>query len=207
MFELENVLYKDILKIENLNIPKDKINCIIGESGSGKTTLLRMLNKLISPTSGDIFYNGRNLKSLDSVKLRRDVVMLPQNPIIFEGDILTNLTMGLRFSEKKIPSKETLIEILEKVKLNKSLEDSTKELSGGEKQRIALGRVMLMNPKVLLLDEPSSALDDDTEEFILNKITTHCAENNISLIMVTHSKKAAENFGENIIKINNGKIL
>lgn len=169
MFELENVLYKDILKIENLNIPKDKINCIIGESGSGKTTLLRMLNKLISPTSGDIFYNGRNLKSLDSVKLRRDVVMLPQNPIMFEGDILTNLTMGLRFSEKKIPSKETLIEILEKVKLNKSLEDSTKELSGGEKQRVALGRVMLMNPKVLLLDEPSSALDDDTEDTIFSR--------------------------------------
>lgn len=100
MFLLNEVKYKDIVDIKNLNIKKQKVTCIVGESGSGKTTLLRLLNKLISCDSGKIFYNNQLLDDINAVELRRNVVMLPQSPAIFKGSIKHNLLIGLKFAEK-----------------------------------------------------------------------------------------------------------
>lgn len=101
MFVLKNVKYKDILNIEELHIPPRKITVITGKSGTGKTTLLKMLNKLISPDSGEIFFKGTPLKEIDSVELRRKVVMLPQFPVVFPGNVKENLILGLKFSGKR----------------------------------------------------------------------------------------------------------
>lgn len=207
MFVLNQVKYKDILDIEGLNIDKSKVTCIVGESGSGKTTLLRLLNKLISCDSGDIFFNNESLEDIDTINHRRNVVMLPQSPAIFDGSVRDNLLIGLKFSDKPIASDDKLLEILRLVKLNKSLEDSAERLSGGEKQRVALGRVILMKPEVLLLDEPSSALDEDTEHLIIEALVKYTRDNNKSLIMVTHSRKIAKGFADNIIEIKAGKVV
>lgn len=207
MFLLKRVKYKDILDIEELNIEKNKITCIVGESGSGKTTLLRLLNKLVSFDSGEILYNDESLNDINTINLRRNVVMLPQSPAIFEGNVRDNLLIGLRFSEKPMASDDKLLELLRLVKLNKGLEDSADRLSGGEKQRVALGRVILMEPEVLLLDEPSSALDEDTEQIIIEALVKYTRDNNKSLIMVTHSKKIAKYFADSIIEIKSGRIV
>lgn len=201
MFTLKEVKYKDILYIKNLNIKKHKVTCIVGESGSGKTTLLMLLNKLISCDSGEIFYNDNFLSHINSVELRRNVVMLPQSPAIFSGSIKDNLLIGLKFSERPMPSNNELLEVLKLVKLNKDLNLDAEKLSGGEKQRVALGRVILMKPEVLLLDEPSSALDEDTENMIIEALVNYTKENNKTLIMVTHSKKVASQFSDEIIEI------
>lgn len=207
MFSLREVKYKDILNIKSLKIPRHKITCIVGESGSGKTTLLRLLNKLISCDSGEIIYNDEPLKVIDSVELRREVIMLPQAPAIFDGSIKDNLLIGLKFSQRPFASDEKLSEVLEAVKLNKDIYEDADKLSGGEKQRLALGRIMLLEPEVYLLDEPSSALDEETEEMIIRKLIEHTKANNKSLIMVTHSKKIAENFADNIVEVKEGKIV
>lgn len=206
MFDLNKVKYKNILNIDNLSIAEKKVTCIIGQSGSGKTTLLRLLNKLISCDEGEIFFNAKSLKDINSIDLRREVVMLPQVPAIFPGNIKDNLVIGLNFSEKPIPKDEQLTDILNILGLNKSLHENAEKLSGGEKQRLALGRVLLMDPKVLLLDEPSSALDESTEKTIIEQVVKYIKSNNKTLIMVTHSPKVAEDFSDNIIKISNGKI-
>lgn len=98
MFLLKNVRYKKILDIADLLIEDQKITCITGESGSGKSTLLRLLNKLISSDSGDIYFNGEQLSSIPSVSLRRKVLMLPQTPVIFPGSVRDNLLIGLLFT-------------------------------------------------------------------------------------------------------------
>ncbi|PKM50426.1 MAG: ABC transporter ATP-binding protein [Firmicutes bacterium HGW-Firmicutes-7] len=201
MFSLKEVKYKNILNVKHLHIKKNKITCIIGESGSGKTTLLRLLNKLISCDSGEITYNEQSLKVIDSVELRRNVVMLPQAPAIFSGSIKDNLLIGLKFSEKPLLSDDHLTEVLNLVNLNKELHDNAENLSGGEKQRVALGRVILLHPEVLLLDEPSSALDEDTEYLIIDALVNYTRENNKTMIMVTHSKKVAHQFSDEIIEI------
>lgn len=207
MFQIRDLKYKHILDIKELEIPGQRITCIVGQSGSGKTTLLRMLNKLISPDSGNILYNDENLKEIDSICLRRKVVMLSQTPVIFNGTIRDNLQIGLKLAEKPEAADSELLEILEKVHLKKALDENADKLSGGEKQRLALGRVILLKPEVLLLDEPSSALDEETEQLIIESVVEFSKRNNRTLIMVTHSKKVADTFADNIIEIKEGKVV
>jgi len=206
MYQLKNVKYKDILSIEELNISEKKVTSIVGKSGSGKTTLLRLLNKLISCDSGEILFKEASLKNIDSVELRRKVVMLPQQPVIFGGTVRENLLIGLKFSEKDLLDDDQLIEILDLVHLEKSLDDEADKLSGGEKQRVALGRVILMNPEVLLLDEPSSALDELTEDKIIEFVANYTRENHKTLILVTHSKAISGKYADIEVVIESGQI-
>lgn len=207
MFIIENVKYKNILDVESLRIESNKIISIVGKSGSGKSTFLKLLNKMISPTSGHIYYKGKNLREIDSIDLRRDVIMLNQSPAIFKGTIRDNLLIGRKFSEKNLLSDDKLTEILELLELHKSLDSKSEELSGGEKQRIALGRVILTDPDVFLLDEPSSALDSHTESLIIESLINHTRKTNKTLIMVTHSKDIGVKFSDVIIQIEDGKII
>ena len=206
MFELINVKYQDIVDIPNLYINEGLI-VLFGASGSGKTTVLRMLNKMISPTQGRILFNGQDIKQIPSVAHRRNVMMLSQNPTMFKGSIRDNLTIAFTFQKKAIPDDEELHNVLAKVQLNKDLNMPVNQLSGGEKQRLALARVFLLDPSVYLLDEPSSALDDDAEDTIINMVSEHIKRTKKSAIMVTHSKSVAEKYADEIIEMTKGKIL
>lgn len=205
-FRLQGVRFKDILDIPELELGTTGVTCIIGESGSGKTTLLRLLNDMISPDHGQITYQGININEYDPTLLRRRVLMLPQNPSIFPGTIRDNLSLGLEFAGLPAQEDELLKQALSTAKLAKPLQASAEELSGGEKQRLALARIMLMDPEVLLLDEPSAALDEDTEKVVINSIVDFAKSKGISLIMVTHSKSVANNFGDTVITIQKGTV-
>ncbi|WP_069997713.1 ABC transporter ATP-binding protein [Cellulosilyticum sp. I15G10I2] len=206
MFTLNDIKFKTILDINYLHIPAQKVTCIVGESGSGKTTLIKLLNKMLTPTQGEILFGGQSINHINAVELRRKVPMLPQSPAIFTGSIKDNLLIGLTFGEKPFVSDDRLHEILAIVHLNKDLNDDAENLSGGEKQRVALGRMLLIEPEVLLLDEPSSALDESTEKFIIEKLTAYTKQNHKTLIMVTHSKRVAQNFADYIVVLSNGKV-
>jgi len=206
-FQLEKVKYKNILKIDKLQIPESKITCIIGESGSGKTTLLRLLNNLISPDEGSIFYKGRNIEDIDPIQLRREVVMLPQNPTVFPGSVKDNLLIGLEFAEKDEAGDEVLSEVLSMAQLAKPLSAIASELSGGEKQRLALARIMLLEPEVILLDEPTSALDEGTEERVIESVVEFAKRKARTLIMVVHSKSIAQFFADFAVTIQGGEVV
>ncbi|WP_207751251.1 ABC transporter ATP-binding protein [Anaeromonas frigoriresistens] len=204
IFKLDKVKYKNILNIDNLHIKEGIITCLLGESGSGKTTLLRLLNDLISPTEGSILYKNKNIVDMNPVELRRKVLMLGQTPITFEGTIRENFNMALEFSEKEKAEDDILQKYLDISNLNKSLDHNAKEMSGGERQRLALARVLLLDGEVLLLDEPSSALDEDTEKFVIESVVKYAKDNNKSVIMVTHSSLIAKEYGDEIIRMNKG---
>lgn len=206
IFELSNVKYKHILDIETLKFDEEKVSGIVAKSGSGKTTLLRLLNKLISPDSGNIFYKNKHLRDIPSVNLRSDVVMMPQNFVIFDGDVKENLLIGLRFSDKELVNNSVLERLLQIVELPKSLSDSPLYFSGGEKQRLSLARALLLKPSVLLLDEPSSALDKETEMEVMGNIVKVCKEYGIKIIFVTHSPSLANTYADEIIHLENGKV-
>jgi putative ABC transport system ATP-binding protein len=206
MFEFIEVKYKDIINIPNLSINKG-ITTLVGASGSGKTTILKMLNKMISPTQGRILFYGQDIQQLHTVSHRRKVIMLSQSPAMFASTIRDNFITALRYHEKEIPDDADLYLILKQIQLNKELETPVINLSGGEKQRLALGRVILLNPDVFLLDEPSSALDDDTEKMIIEMLARHAKEFNKDIVMVTHSKTIAERYADEILEIANGKVV
>jgi putative ABC transport system ATP-binding protein len=207
MFELIDVKFKEILDIPSLFIPQNKITSLIGPSGSGKTTILKMLNKMLSPTEGHIRFNGQDLGQIDSVIHRRQVTMLSQTPVIFEGNIKVNLIAGLKFQKRDIPDDTVLMDMLMKVKLDKELNSPTVTLSGGEKQRLALGRVLILNSEVYLLDEPSSALDETTAKAVIEMIAEYAKSENKTLVMVTHSQEIARRFSDKIIEVSGGKAI
>ncbi len=206
MFTLKNVKYKNIIDIHNLNIDNKELTCIVGSSGSGKSTLLRLLNKMISCDSGNIFYKGFNIDDIDTITLRRKVIMVPQTPIIFDGNIKHNLLIGLKFSDKQEEHDDKLYSVLKIVHLNKNLNDDCCTLSGGEQQRLCIARAILIEPEVFLLDEPTSALDKNTESIIMKNLIDYAKQNNKTLILVTHSKNIANNYADSIITISNGQI-
>jgi len=207
MFKLKDVKFKDILNVKDIELEEKMITAILGSSGGGKTTFLKLLNNMITADQGMIKYKGEEIESYDPVKLRREVVMLPQDPKIFKGTIKENFELTEEIAGNKASKKLNYNELLNKVSLTQNIDDFADNLSGGEKQRLALARVMLLEPKVLLLDEPSSSLDKITEEKIINMVVDYAKENNRTLIMVTHSPEIAEKFADKIINIENGEIV
>lgn len=204
-FTLDGVIYKGIISVDRLEIPEGRVTCIVGESGSGKTTLLRMLNNLVSPEKGSVYYKGENVAGLDPVELRRSVVMLPQNPVVFPGSVADNLMIAREFAGKSPAKDEALAGILKTVKLQKKLSDDPTEFSGGEKQRLALARVLILEPEALLLDEPSSALDERTEGEVIGSVVDFVRRRELTLVMVVHSRELAMRFADTLVTVKNGK--
>ena len=207
MFELNDLKYKDILEIDNLEIYQGEITCIVGRSGGGKSTFLKLLNNMISVKKGNIRFKGENIEEYNPIKLRREILMLPQNPVIFSGTIRDNFTITLQYNDLELKDDKRYNELLQKVGLsNQNLDSSAEKLSGGEKQRLALARILLLDPDILLLDEPSSALDEETEELIIDMVVNFINEKNGTLVMVTHSKEIAKRYADRIITINEGSL-
>ncbi len=205
-FTLSRVRFKDVLDIQNLQIDACRISAIVGPSGGGKTTLLRILNRMTTPDSGRVLFFGEPVEEMDPVQLRRKVTMLTQMPVIFTGTVQENLLLGCRLSEKEEPGEEAVQAIMARVGLDKELSADAAQLSGGEKQRLALARVMLMDPEVMLLDEPSASLDKETEVLIFDLVTEFCRERCKTLIMVTHSEKGFTGYYDALVRIRNGRV-
>ncbi|MFW6386794.1 MAG: ABC transporter ATP-binding protein, partial [Bacillota bacterium] len=199
--------FKGILYIQDLLIEGGEITCIVGKSGGGKTTLLKLLNNMISPDSGIIRYRGRDLEDYDPLALRREVLMLPQNPVMFPGTIRDNFCWTLEYTEEDFPGEEHFRVLLDKVGLEMNLDTGVDRLSGGEKQRVALARVLLLEPGVLLLDEPSSSLDEETEAAIIRMVVDYIEDREGTLVMVTHSRGVAGEYGDVLITLGEGEIL
>lgn len=201
MFHLKDVRVKNVFEIESLKLDANVIS-IEGQSGTGKSTLLRLLNHLDSPASGVIHFKDQQVNRIEPLHLRRKVVMLPQNPVIFSGNIKDNLNIGLLFSGQKEASDHILKGLLEDLRLDKSLDTSASELSGGEQQRLSLGRILLMKEtEVFLLDEPSSDLDNDTTEHIISHFLKTSKKHDQQTIMVTHDTLLSKKFADEVINM------
>lgn len=204
MFELKNIKFKDILDIPYLKINEGKVTVITGPSGSGKSTLLKMLNKMQSPTSGEIYYKGENIKKINPIMLRREIPMLGQDVIRYQKTVRDNLLIGLKFQNKSSVDDEILKETLNKVRLDIDLDSNIEKLSGGEMQRVAIARLILLNKDTYLLDEPTSALDSVTEDIVIKNFIENFKGKTI--IYVTHSEKIAQKYADKLIELIGGKV-
>lgn len=201
MFQLKNIRYKSILSLDDLQIEAHRVTSIVGQSGAGKSTFLKLLNRMIDPDQGEIRLDGLSLSEIDPIKLRRKVVMLGQEPVIFDRDLRENMNIGRRFSEKESLPDEKLQRLLQIVHLHKNLNDDPLQFSGGEKQRVAIGRILAMEADVYLLDEPTSALDEETELDVLRSFVHEIREQNKTVVMVTHSAEAAKEVSDHMITL------
>ena len=206
LFRFERVRYKEILDLPDLAIRGGIVTTLVGPSGSGKSTILKLLNKMASPTEGRILYDGEPLSAIPSVAHRRQVVTLTQQPAMFPGTVRDNLTAGLRFQQRPLPEAAALEDLLARIHLPKSLDNDAGELSGGEKQRLALGRALLLDTPVCLFDEPSSALDEETEHLVIEMLAAQARKKGKTIVMVTHSKAVADAYADEILEIRAGRL-
>lgn len=199
MIRLEYVCVNEIIKIDDLTIGDKSVTCVVGQSGSGKTTLLRLLNNLDSPDEGEIRYHNELMRKLDPIILRRKITMVAQTPVIFDGTIRDNLLIGMQFAEQEAAGEQKMKQVLDTMALNKELDTDASDLSGGEEQRLALARALLLDAEVFLLDEPSSALDDTTARNVIQAFADQIRKDKKAIVMITHDRKLAELFADSVI--------
>ena len=189
-------------------IDQGEVVAIIGPSGCGKSTFLRSLNLLEEPTSGTILFEGTDItdKSVDINKMRQKIGMVFQQFNLFPNyTIQNNITLapvklGLMTQQE---AEKKAKELLERVGLPERANDYPSQLSGGQKQRVAIARALAKNPKMLLCDEPTGALDINTGKTILKLLSDMCKKNGITVVVITHNQ-AISAMGDKVIKIKNG---
>ncbi|KAF5445618.1 hypothetical protein F2P56_034660 [Juglans regia] len=196
-----------ILNGINVDIPEGVILGIIGPSGSGKSTLLRALNRLWEPPLGTVFLDGRDIRELDVLALRRKVGMLFQLPALFEGTVADNIRYGPQLIGKRL-SDDEVFKLLRLADLDPSfLSKPGGELSVGQAQRVALARTLANKPEVLLLDEPTSALDPISTENIEDVLVNLKKKQGMTVIMVSHCIKQIQRIADIVCLLVNGEIV
>lgn len=166
--------------------PGDRI-VLTGPSGAGKTSFLRLLNRLQEPTSGQVRYQGKPLSKWPVTQLRRQIGLLPQTPVMFDGTVRDNCHWAQALHHLPLTPDDTLIPLMEQLRLSPNLLDqSASLLSGGEQQRVAWLRLWLSQPRIVLLDEPSSALDSTSALTLRLSLQTLTKEAGLTCLVITH---------------------
>lgn len=193
-----------VLNDISLEIGDSQIVSILGYSGGGKTTLLNIILGLLQPDSGKIVFNGSDITNTPMERRGFNIVF--QDYALFPNlTAYKNIVYGLRNYPDR-SSKEEIEALIDLLDLREHLNKKIDQLSGGQKQRVALARTMVMKPKILLLDEPLSALDGVIKESIKEKIVTIAKEFHLTTIIVTHDPEEALTISDKVLILNNGKI-
>ncbi|MCF2139358.1 MAG: amino acid ABC transporter ATP-binding protein [Candidatus Lokiarchaeota archaeon] len=218
LIEIKNLykFFKDFQAIKapgvNLKIFPKEVLVIIGSSGSGKSTLLRCMNRLIEPTSGQIFFEGVEItsRSINIDEIRRNIGMVFQ-----QFNLFMHLTVGdnIRLPLQKVlklPDDEIekrVKQVLETVNLLEKLDNFPGELSGGQQQRVAIARVLAMRPKLIFFDEPTSALDPELTGEVLQVMKRLVTEFHYTLVVVTHEIPFAKEVASRVIFMDEGEVI
>jgi len=217
--------YPPLLQVENLSrrrgaqpvferlcfsLNAGEIIVLIGPSGGGKSSLLRLLNRLDEPTSGQVLLQGQDIRQFPPVQLRRQVAMMPQKPIMFDGTVLDNLQSSFRLRQVTPPGADStaIQNALILCGLDKSmLQRDAGQLSVGQQQRVSLGRALLTLPEVLLLDEPTSALDRPTADRLGELLQGLCRKQHMGVLLVSHDLRLAERVADRILFLQEGQLV
>jgi putative ABC transport system ATP-binding protein len=207
LFELDHVHLsrggRSVLRDVSLEI-EEGANALLGPSGSGKSSLLRVLNRLAEPDSGAVRFHGEDVRNLDPLELRRRAVLVPQLPAPLPGTVADNV----RYGPSLYGREADVGRVLELAGLDDSYsERDASRLSVGEQQRVMLARALALEPEVLLLDEPTAALDEAAREGVERTIGELVRRAGVSTVLVTHDRGQASRLADRTIEIRDGRAV
>jgi putative ABC transport system ATP-binding protein len=191
---------RPVLRGVDLVVSGEGITVLLGPSGSGKSSLLRCFNRLEAPEAGVVRFRGRDVSALDPLALRRQVGMVFQRPIPFPGTVRDNLRVADPAAGEAAMAEALLRAGLAREFLDRRADD----LSGGESQRMCLARALAAGPEVLLLDEPTSSLDEASRELV-ERTGRLLADHGVPLVWVTHDLAQAERIGDHTVLVEDGR--
>ncbi len=201
---------RDILKNINLRVERGEVFGLIGPTGAGKTTLLRLIDLIDTPSSGRIYFDGRDVtqSGKKSLEARRRMAFVLQKPIVFNTSVYDNVASGLKWrGMNKSNIRDKVNDILEMVELSAYKHRNARTLSGGEVQRVAIARAIAIEPEVLLLDEPTANLDPISASRIEELITGIIQQYTTTIVMATHDMSQGQRLADRIGVLVNGEIL
>ena len=209
LLEFRNVSFKndDELIINNLSLGVEQgaFVSIVGPSGSGKSTFLKLCSHLCSPNSGGIFFKGKNLMEYNPMNIRKSICYCFQSPYLFGRTVMDNLVFPYKI-RNKTTDMNRIKELFSLFNMNEDfMNKEITNLSGGEKQRIALIRSLTFKPEILLLDEVTSALDIENARIVENVINTLNKEG-ITILWITHNPEQSRKYANQIMTIENGSL-
>ncbi len=209
LLEFQNVSFYDddkiILKNILVSIEKDDFISIVGPSGSGKSTFLKLCSHLISPTNGNIIFKGKNFTDYSPTELRKSIAYCFQTPYLFGDTVMENINFPFFIRNVKIDHQK-VNDLFPMFHMTTDyLNKNTKNLSGGEKQRIALIRSLLFKPEILLLDEITSALDVENAKTVENVIASLNNEG-ITILWITHNLEQSRRYANKLLTIENSEV-
>lgn len=197
----EQMQFKNIITYPEISFEENKFSFIAGESGCGKSTYLKILNRTVLPTSGNIFYKEKDISRLPVLNYRKEVLLVPQEVFLLDGTIEQNFEFYYDAREQQKPSESEMAKFLEICCAEFPITADCRKLSGGERQRVFLAIFLSFMPKVLLLDEPTAALDEKTSVTLLGNMKEFCGQEHITVICVCHNEGLIQQFADTIIRL------
>jgi ABC-type methionine transport system ATPase subunit len=192
----------EILKSIDAWIPGGGFAAVVGPSGAGKSTLLRAINRLIEPTSGEVYLDGEPTSAMDPLELRRRVGMVFQIPALFGGSVEESVLYGARLTGLYADAGR----LLETVGLDASLRGRDPQaLSVGQQQRVSIARALALGPEALLLDEPTSALDEAARRRIEDLVTDLNVRLGLTIVFVSHDLSQVERVAGSVLLMAGGR--
>lgn len=198
---------KPALDVPSLTLQPGRTYAFLGPNGSGKTTLLHVLNGLLRPTEGAVYFQGRPMGwNGHGLAMRRSMTLVMQTPWLFRGSVLSNVSYGLRVrGVSRRESEERSGNILREMGLLALSDRNARDVSGGETQRIALARALVLEPEVLLLDEPTANLDKESTAYV-EGLLQRLSSSEKSVILTTHRAELAELCGAERMTLEAGRL-
>lgn len=211
LFSIRNLHFsyeqKEVLKIERLDLMANQVTLLVGSNGSGKTTLLKLINGLLKSGSGQIDFRGEAISGKGYKSMRSHSVLVHQDPFLFSGSVFQNVAYGLKIRKEAAPViRRKVNEKLTLLGLTGFEHRKVHKLSGGEKQRVAIARALVLEPEVLLLDEPAANVDNKSLKLI-EALILQLQDRGVTVILSAHNRSFAYRLGSELLTLKRGRII
>ena len=198
---------RPVVEVDHLAVDQGNVLAVVGPNGAGKTSLLLAVAHLIKPERGYILFNGEEIPANKELQYRRRIALVLQEPLLVSQTVHQNAALGLHF--RGFPKEEIARRVdhwLERLGIAHLRDRRADKLSGGEAQRVSLARAFVLQPELLLLDEPFSALDNPTRRGLLDELRSILAETATTTLMITHNLQEATQVSHHLAVIIGGKL-